>query len=100
MIGCHTDQTDCFTLYLWMVVDQVRRGGDENVVRYAAPAEEEEELELEENQPLSEVAFQLENFNFLATKIFFLLLWSPSSLDITLFFYDKKCILSTGCLPA
>ena len=39
----------------------MRRGGDENIVRYAAPpAEEEEELDLEENQPLSEVAFQFD----------------------------------------
>ena len=40
----------------------MRRGGDENIVRYAAPApaEEEEELELEENQPLSEVALQFD----------------------------------------
>ena len=37
----------------------MRRGGDENIVRYAAPpaAEEEEELDLEENQPLSEVGY-------------------------------------------
>ena len=44
----------------------MRRGGDENVVRYAAPAEdeeEEEEMDLEENQPLSEVVFQIDNFN-------------------------------------
>ena len=38
---------------------KVRRGGDENVVRYAAP-EEEEELDLEENRPVSEVASQLD----------------------------------------
>ena len=41
----------------------MRRGGDENIVRYAAPApaaEEEEDLELEENEPLSEVVFQFD----------------------------------------
>ena len=49
-----------------ITVLKVRRGGDENVVRYAASAEEdeEEELEVEENQPLSEVVLELDNLNF------------------------------------
>ena len=37
----------------------MRRGGDENVVRYAAP-EEDEELDIDEKQPLSEVASRLD----------------------------------------
>ena len=56
------DEMDWNYISIWLIgliitVSKVRRGGDENVVRYAAPAEEEEEMEVEENQPLSEVAW-------------------------------------------
>ena len=63
----------CVAIWLLITVSKVRRGGDENVVRYAAPAEEEEEMEVEENQPLSEVACQLDNLN--SQFLFFIFFW-------------------------
>ena len=88
LVGCWRDGMNQMLISLpdkisrMITVPKVRRGGEENIVRYAAPPppddeEEELDLDLEENQPMIEVSSKLDNFNLL-----------------------KKCISSPGYLSA